>query len=426
MKTKIMKQIAITAVLLSAQFFLSCTELGRIDQTGLDDYVPEQVSVTSIRPFSGGAIIRFALPDDINLRGVRAEYQRAGETVFTQVSRYVDSVKIEGLATTNTQTVKLYSLGKNDALSSPVEVDITPGIPSIQKVKLALFETFGGVRLVMEGNEDRAPLAITILKDTHLDDFGKDPSQMEWEEVFTYYSSGEEASFTRYGLDPQTVIYGVCARDRWLTYSDTLYFQLTPFEENELPNSGWKTYYLPGDETVCLEGKYPFVNMWDGSAADNAQTAGFTRGPRRKTFTIDMGYTAAFSRMRMQPRMRSQHVNSEFTPWHWQIWGSMNPNPDGSFDDSWYLLGDFIQKKLSGLSPDGSMGPYTTEDDEFFINNNDYEFVQSEEILNPQRETRYIRLVLLDSSKSAFTQYDEEPTNVFYLVGELMFWGTKK
>ena len=421
-----MKNTVYTALFLSSLFFFSCTESGRIDRVDADDYIPQQVEVKSVHPFSGGAVIKYALPDDINLRGVRAEYQRSGETVFTQVSRYVDSIKIEGLADTNPHRVKLYGLGKNNALSSPVDVDITPGTPTIQKIKLKLFETFGGVRLIMDGNEDRMPLAMTILKDTHLEDFGKDPSQMEWEELFTYYTSGEEAAFIRYGLDTVATVYGVCARDRWLSYTDTTYYLLKPYEENELPNSGWKTYYLPGDETVCLEGKYQFVYMWDGSADGVTHVGGFTRGPRRRTFTIDMGYTAAFSRMRMQPRIKSMHVNSEFTPWHWQIWGSMAPNPDGSFDDSWYLLGDFTQKKLSGLSPDGSIGPYTTEDDAYFLNNNDYEFEQTAEILNPQRETRYIRLVLLDSAKSAFTKYDEEPTNVFYLVGELMFWGKKK
>src|SRR5690606_6800577 len=35
-------------------------------------------------------------------------------------------------------------------------------------------------------------------------------------------------------------------------------------------------------------------------------------------------------------------------PKHFKVWGSMDPNPDGSFDDSWYLLGEFENIKPSG------------------------------------------------------------------------------
>ncbi len=418
-----MKKIIILLFALAA---ISCTELGRIDQVDNSDYIPAQVTVKSVRSLSGGAVIRYALPEDVNLRGVRAEYERAGETVFTQVSKYVDSLKVDGFSDTESHEVLLYSVGKNNRLSAPVSVDVVPGLPPLKKVKMSLKETFGGIRLLMEGNVDNAALAITILQDSNLDDFGNEPSDMEWEEVFTYYTSGPEASFTRYGLDTQSRIYGVYARDRWLNYSDTVYFKLTPLEEESLPSSFWKEYYLPGDETEWLEGKYDFKRLWDGAWDSNTYSAGFSRGPRRKTYTIDMGYVASFSRMRMQPRTSTGNLGSGYVPWRWQIWGSMDPSPSGQFDDSWYLLGDFTQKKLSGLDQDGSLGTITAEDAEYFKNTNDYEFLQTDEILDPQRETHFIRLVLLDSVTSYFTEYEEEPNNILYVIGELMFWGKKQ
>jgi len=404
----------------------SCTETGRIDQVDTEEYIPEQVTISSVRRVSGGAIVKFNLPDDTRLRAVRAEYTRSGEFAYTQVSKFVDSLKVEGFSDTLDHEVKIYSIGKNGKMSDPLSLNFRPGLPAIKKVSLLLTETFGGIRLLMAGNEDNASLALTILKDDNVEDFGKEPSQMKWDEVYTYYTSGEDGAFTRYGLDTLTRIYGICARDRWLNYSDTTYFLLSPYREESLDNMYWKIYNLPGDETQCLEGKYFFPRLFDGKWDTSTYSAGFTKGLRHKTITIDMGYTAAFSRMRMQPRGEKQALTSTFTAWRWQIWGSMNPNPDGSFDDSWYLLGDFTQKKVSGLNPDGSFGTLTDEDTQYFLYNNDYEFAETEEIPNPQRETRFIRLVLLDSYTTYFNEFDEEPTNVYYLIGELLMWGQKK
>ena len=404
----------------------SCTESARIDQEDTEDYIPEQVVPFSVDRISGGAIVKYLLPDDTRLRGVRAEYSRSGETIFTQSSKYVDSIRIEGLSDTLEHVVNLYSIGKNGRLSEPVPVTFRPGMPPIRKVSFGLTETFGGVRLVMTGNVDHAALALTILKDDNLEDFGKDPSDMQWDEVFTYYSSAEELSATRYGLDTLKRIYGVCARDRWLNYSDTTYVVLAPYHEEELVNSFWKLYYLPGDETECLEGKYALTRLYDGRWDGNNYAAGFTRGPRQRMVTIDMGYTASFSRMRLQPRANSHKLNHSFTCWRWQIWGSTNPNPNGSLDDSWYLLGDFTQVKPSGFAPDGSMGTITEEDAEHFQNNNDYQFDASDEILDPQRPCRYFRLVTLHSTSTFFGEYEEEPNDVYYIFGEILMWGTKK
>lgn len=418
-----MKKIIIIAVTFLA---FSCTETGRIDQVDTDDYVPAQVSVSSVKRVAGGAVIKYNLPDDVKLRAVRAEYSRSGENVFTQASKFVDTLKVDGFSDTLGHDVKLYSVGKNGRISEPVSVNVTPGLPTIRKVSLNLTETFGGIRLLMQGNEDHASLAMTILKDDNVEDFGKKPSEIEWEEVFTYYTSGENVAFTRYGLDTLKRIYGVCARDRWMNYSDTLYFLLAPYHEEQLENSFWKIYSLPGDETQCLEGKYQFSRFFDGRWDSNNYCAGFTKGLRHKMLTIDMGYTASLSRMRLQPRSTGQALTSAFTAWRWQIWGSMNPNPDGSFDDSWYLLGNFTQYKPSGLAADGSFGTLTDEDTEYFLNNNDYEFLPSDEILDPQRKTRFIRFVTLDNYSTFFNKYDEEPTNIYYLIGELMMWGTKQ
>ena len=48
-------------------------------------------------------------------------------------------------------------------------------------------------------------------------------------------------------------------------------------------------------------------------------------------------------------------------PKHFELWGSNNPNPDGSFDDSWVLLSEYESVKPSGGGVNDAL---TTEDQE--------------------------------------------------------------
>ena len=70
---------------------------GRIDQLA-DVPVPGKVTVTSVRSIAGGAVIKVAIPDDENLKGIVAEYERNGVVVNSKISRYVDSLTVEGFA----------------------------------------------------------------------------------------------------------------------------------------------------------------------------------------------------------------------------------------------------------------------------------------------------------------------------------------
>ena len=69
-------------------------------------------------------------------------------------------------------------------------------------------------------------------------------------------------------------------------------------------------------------------------------------------FTFDMGVTAKLSRLTWF--MRPGYLYSLHNPKEVEIWGSNNPNPDGSFDDSWILLVSHTQVKPSGL-PEGQL-----------------------------------------------------------------------
>ena len=101
----------------------------------------------------------------------------------TKISRYVDSLTVEGYADTQKHTVKLYSFNVNEERSSAVDVEIQPLTPAILEVNTTMVESFGGVKVHVQNNKARADLAICILRDADLSDMGKPLSQMKWVEV---------------------------------------------------------------------------------------------------------------------------------------------------------------------------------------------------------------------------------------------------
>lgn len=403
----------------------SCQEEGRIDQDDPSDYVPEQVSVTSVRPTPGGAVIRYNLPDDDNLRYVKVVYERNGETCENSSSRYVDSLVVEGFGDALEREARIYSVGYNDRLSEPIEIKINPLTPIVRSISLSLDAVFGGVSVDMKGNSDNSQLAIVLIRDVNLEDDGKDASEIDWSELYTFHVTGQDVSMKRRDLECEPALFGAYVRDRWGNCSDTLYTMLTPMEEQELDKSTWKRAGFSNDDYSCYglyDTMYGFEHLWNG-ATDRTSGSFFTvTGGRERIFTIDMGYEAKFSRMRIYPR--EGDANTSWLPWHWQIYGCQNPSRSGDMDE-WFLLGDFTQYKPSGMAEDGTPGTWTTEDVYYLLNTNDFDFVSSEAVPDPQRPTRYIRFRLIDNLKSAFMEYDSEPTDLYYGFGEVTFWGVE-
>ena len=77
------------------------------------------MEVTSVRPIAGGTVLKFKIPDDDNLKGVEAVYTRNGSEVNTRVSRYVDSLVVEGFADSLEHEVKVYSSTPTQQSRSP-------------------------------------------------------------------------------------------------------------------------------------------------------------------------------------------------------------------------------------------------------------------------------------------------------------------
>ena len=200
---------------------------GRIDQKA-NVPAPSPVTIKSVRSISGGAVIKVVIPDDPYLKGVVAIYERNGVEVKSKISRYVDSLFVEGLPNTSEHVVKLYSFNVNEVLSEPVETTIVPLAPAISTVKPTIYDSFGGVKIDIQGNESKSDLAVCILKDNDLSDLGKPLKDMKWVEVTTLFTSSNDVRLTRRGLEPKEAIFGVYIRDHWGNTSDTTVRVLTP------------------------------------------------------------------------------------------------------------------------------------------------------------------------------------------------------
>ena len=222
-----MNRILIIAAFLAMLFSCSSEMGGRIDQKA-NVPAPSPVTIKSVRSISGGAVIKVVIPDDPYLKGVVAIYERNGVEVKSKISRYVDSLFVEGLPNTSEHVVKLYSFNVNEVLSEPVETTIVPLAPAISTVKPTIYDSFGGVKIDIQGNESKSDLAVCILKDNDLSDLGKPLKDMKWVEVTTLFTSSNDVRLTRRGLEPKEAIFGVYIRDHWGNTSDTTVRVLTP------------------------------------------------------------------------------------------------------------------------------------------------------------------------------------------------------
>lgn len=420
METKIR---LIEVVICSLAFFCACGDEGRIDQ--IDDSIPApgKVTIKSVTSRPGGAVIKYSIPNDDNLAGVKVVYERNGETCENMSSRFVDSLIVEGFGDTKERKARVYGVGVNGKLSDVVPVTITPLTPAVHSAKIELHETFGGISAFLSNNASRANLSIVLLRDTLLSDAGKPASEIEWDEFYTFHTSAEKILLARRGLEGRTMLYGVYLRDRWNNVSDIFYKELTPVEEIKLPTVTWKNMALPTDTWQPAEGLYSWYDishLWDGNYHGDSNAWASPNGPRSIWFTIDLGYTAKLSRM--QIFHRQYEVYSGSAERHFQVYGSENPNPDGSWDDSWFLLGDFQPLKPSGYQEDGSVGTITDEDRQYWTHTNEFVFEATEEVVNPYREIRYLRMKLLDTFESYGIEADYEIRNQ-YVIGEIVLHG---
>ena len=373
-------------------FFYSCSEENNRTPVTSDSTVPGQINNVRVERLPGAVKLTYDMPDGQNLSYVKAECIINGVVRQIIASSYVNHLTIEGFADTSVYIVNLYSVNRSEKASEPVEVQAKPLAPPFREVfeNIRLYSVFGGAGVSFE-NPYEADLAITII---NIDSTGF------WNQGETFYTKRLRGSFAVRGFDSIETRFGVYIRDRWNNFTDTLILNLTPRFEQQLNKRNFLPVSLPGDQQAAFG--WEMYYLWDGNISYPSGFHTFPNGEWPHFFTFDLGVEGGviLSRCRLWKRGEgNEWVDGDFR--NLEIWGSMNPNRDGSWDDSWIFLteGESIRPSLLGGSTD--------EDRQVVLDG--VEFVFPDDI----PPVRYIRIKVTRTWGAS---------TYFYMM-EMNFWG---
>jgi len=375
----------------------SCKHEG-LDHSPLfgDQTKPAVVTNIKVTNFEGGAIITYDVEADPSILYVQADYAvNAKVSRQSKSSYYADTLVVSGFAKAGAYKVVLHSVSRNEVKSDPVEVTVNPLTPSYLTVaaSLKLLADFGGVN-VSYLNPKESELGIVMVID----------SLKGYEYLDTKYTKDPAGSFSVRGLPTKERVFGAYVRDRWGNVSDTVFAKIAPLREVELDRTKIAGLYLPGDMTGCC-GSSLSVPLTNTGASDRALygiTLPDTKFPSRITY--DLGKTIKMSRFKLWFRVNGIAEYANGTPKTFKLYGSNNPNPDGSLDATWTQLGGLYElKKPSGLP----YGKRNAEDDA--AKQEGFEFV----LPLPVQTIRYWRFVLVSNYSQGNTME----------ISCLKFWG---
>jgi hypothetical protein len=302
-----------------------------------DGTPPGPVSNVTVVNLNGAARISYALPTDADLLYIKAIYtSKQGAVRETKVSRTNSNLTVVGFGDTDAYKVTLYAVDNGENVSSPVDVVVHPLKPAVKLVRdsITVSPDFGGVNVKFV-NPTEESLAIVVLSNNNLNQFAP---------INTNYTNLKRGDFTVRGLAAVPTKFGVFVRDRFGNLSDTIIVTLTPLFEQLLDRTKMKGLVLPTDAPLGYNGT--IAGLFDGNIHDGFYHSG-DAAVMPQQFTYDMGVTAKLSRMSYF--MRDQFFFALHSPKVVEIWGSNNPNPNGSYDSSWILLTKYTDIKPSGL-----------------------------------------------------------------------------
>jgi hypothetical protein len=165
-------------------------------------------------------------------------------------------------------------------------------------------------------------------------------------------------------------------------------------KETEVNRSGFSLYELPGDYAVPHGSSLVINNIWKNSSAveSNSYISKVDGHVLPQWFTIDMGDELELTKLKLFQRGPSRFYK-EANLKEFEIWGSLDPDPDynpddhgGDFGDSWTLL-----QSCTVIKPSGSEYGTNTDEDVAAAQAG-HEF----EIQNLQK-SRYIRIRVVDN-----------------------------
>lgn len=364
-------------------FTTGCKEKDFLRPFGDDDGVaPSPVSNVTVRNFSGGATLKYKLPQDVDLSYVCASFVGTdGRQREYKASAYSDSVRIEGLGDTKNYDVTLTAYDKYENASQPVVVKIKPLTPPIIKVFESLEHeiAFGGCMLYFE-NPDEFEVGIYVnVRDSVT-------NQMEFYDV--YFTKKSEGKYAVRGLSPVKTDFEIYVQDSWGNRSAALKFSGVPIPEEEISSKKIRAMSssdvfgdLTNEDIIS-----PLWQLVDGIISSTNYTMSNSPLPFPHRFTFDLGVLVKMSRIKTW-QLQSIEGRWQHGAWRkFKVYGCEQlPTREMQGNDplkGWTLMGTFESIKPSGLP----MGQINDEDFELLKNGEEWMFEQN---LPPIRYIRF-------------------------------------
>lgn len=345
--------IPVTILALSLGFS-ACEEDDDTDTTP-----PGIVSVESIEPTNGGAIINFSLPDDQDLLYVRAEYTNAlGNEVFKVSSRFGTTIEIDGFNEEGTYPVRLYAVDESNNKSEPVHIDVNPLQSFIYLVQesISITPDLGGVKVHWEN-----PWEKTVFVYVYANDGSK-----ENERILS--SNKDQEAFVIRGMDSVFYDFSVLVEDFNGNKTDKEFVdKIKPLFEQKIDKSSWELISSLSVDGNAWEGVT--ANFWDDvvdtkdSPADNSyfiinrdRNGGILNYPL--DIVIDLNKNIVLNRFTVWQRAYWYEAGNNgvsATPYFYQNENMRSFNLYASNDkQEWLLLGKFDigdPKDADGIIP---------------------------------------------------------------------------
>ncbi len=331
-------------------FFLGISVIGACKSDVIaplykDGGAPDAISNLKVENLAGAAIVSYTLPTNENLLYVKAVYQINNKPFEVKSSQYKNSVLLEGFNQSKDYDVKLYAVSRSDELSTPVEIKVHPlEAPVVTVAKSISFAAdFGGLTLNFE-NLTEANISINVITKDTLN---------QWVSADALYTKRKAGVFSVRGYAAVERTFGIFVKDRWGNKSDTTIAKLTPLFEVELDRNLYQAVILPSDASLIGSG-YGIDHLWDNDFLGLYHAAVGSGIP--EWGTLSLGQKATLSRIIYWQRDEGVLYNHA-NPKVFEIWGSNNPDPNGTFD-GWTKL-----MTCTSLKPSGQpVGINTSED----------------------------------------------------------------
>ncbi|MDR3245158.1 MAG: hypothetical protein LBT50_01845, partial [Prevotellaceae bacterium] len=394
-----MKKIVYLMIMIVAGFSYSCKDM---DSMYKEFLVPNGVvypqKADSLKIYSGVGKVRITWfkAKDPNVAKARIYWNNYTDSTNVSIPANNEIISVD-IANLNENTYTFYVVTYDDDGNASIPSEITGAvfgdtyiISLARRTILSELVDGTGVWKINWGSANVTEGAIASEIEYQKLDGSKKTVTIPASESVTIISDAEAGTEYRY-----RTLYFVPGKFMETVYSNYETRTVsTKFEEVLIPRDRFRNAALPGDYYTAYSSTYVLEKLWDGGISGLYSTEILNPPKAPQHFTIELGRTVIISRFNMYPRSTTNELYKSAGPRFFEIWGSMDPPSDGSWDN-WYKLGEWQQLKPSGYGAGADVGTVTAADEAWFRSGGNYTVEATDAIPNPFIPIKYLRFIIV-------------------------------